>query len=190
MQGCISRDYLKSHECLQSQPTAGVKLTQGAQGESGQHDATSKACCTFQAKLKSGNGTSLVAHEPSPCTPTLCRLWMGWDQQLLCVDPWAAGGPECLGLQERDTRAQGHLCKNNASPLPVLPTAAPSMPAYELETPLNQTDNTVTVMLKPAQSRGAPVRYVGQGGQWLPKRRAQERVSPGVATGLLQTLPH
>uniref|UniRef100_A0A3Q2HY11 protein-tyrosine-phosphatase n=1 Tax=Equus caballus TaxID=9796 RepID=A0A3Q2HY11_HORSE len=35
--------------------------------------------------------------------------------------------------------------------------SAPSMPAYELETPLNQTDNTVTVMLKPAHSRGAPV---------------------------------
>ncbi|XP_053570905.1 receptor-type tyrosine-protein phosphatase mu isoform X2 [Bombina bombina] len=35
--------------------------------------------------------------------------------------------------------------------------SAPSMPAYELETPLNQTDSTVTVMLKPAQSRGAPV---------------------------------
>ncbi|XP_055415571.1 receptor-type tyrosine-protein phosphatase mu isoform X1 [Bubalus kerabau] len=34
---------------------------------------------------------------------------------------------------------------------------APSMPAYELETPLNQTDNTVTVLLKPAHSRGAPV---------------------------------
>ncbi|KAG8521096.1 Receptor-type tyrosine-protein phosphatase mu, partial [Galemys pyrenaicus] len=37
--------------------------------------------------------------------------------------------------------------------------SAPSMPAYELETPLNQTDNTVTVILKPAHSRGAPVRY-------------------------------
>ncbi|XP_053324180.1 receptor-type tyrosine-protein phosphatase mu isoform X3 [Spea bombifrons] len=35
--------------------------------------------------------------------------------------------------------------------------SAPSMPSYELETPLNQTDSTVTVMLKPAQSRGAPV---------------------------------
>uniref|UniRef100_A0A8C5Q4D1 protein-tyrosine-phosphatase n=1 Tax=Leptobrachium leishanense TaxID=445787 RepID=A0A8C5Q4D1_9ANUR len=35
--------------------------------------------------------------------------------------------------------------------------SAPSMPAYELETPLNQTDSTVTVMLRPAQSRGAPV---------------------------------
>lgn len=35
------------------------------------------------------------------------------------------------------------------------------MPPYELETPLNQTDSTVTVMLKPAQSRGAPVRYGG-----------------------------
>uniref|UniRef100_A0A673VBQ6 protein-tyrosine-phosphatase n=1 Tax=Suricata suricatta TaxID=37032 RepID=A0A673VBQ6_SURSU len=35
--------------------------------------------------------------------------------------------------------------------------SAPSMPAYELEAPLNQTDNTVTVMLKPAHSRGAPV---------------------------------
>ncbi|XP_038602132.1 receptor-type tyrosine-protein phosphatase mu isoform X10 [Tachyglossus aculeatus] len=35
--------------------------------------------------------------------------------------------------------------------------SAPSMPAYDLETPLNQTDNTVTVLLKPAQSRGAPV---------------------------------
>ncbi|XP_063779573.1 receptor-type tyrosine-protein phosphatase mu isoform X11 [Pseudophryne corroboree] len=35
--------------------------------------------------------------------------------------------------------------------------SAPSMPTYELETPLNQTDSTLTVLLKPAQSRGAPV---------------------------------
>ncbi|XP_043922454.1 receptor-type tyrosine-protein phosphatase mu isoform X3 [Protopterus annectens] len=35
--------------------------------------------------------------------------------------------------------------------------SAPSMPAYDLDTPLNQTDTTVTIMLKPAQSRGAPV---------------------------------
>ncbi|XP_076838287.1 LOW QUALITY PROTEIN: receptor-type tyrosine-protein phosphatase mu-like [Brachyhypopomus gauderio] len=35
--------------------------------------------------------------------------------------------------------------------------SAPSMPAYDLETSLNQTDTTVTVLLKPAQSRGAPV---------------------------------
>lgn len=34
------------------------------------------------------------------------------------------------------------------------------MPGYEQETPLNQTDSTVTVLLKPAQSRGAPVRCV------------------------------
>ncbi|KAK6302174.1 hypothetical protein J4Q44_G00265290 [Coregonus suidteri] len=36
--------------------------------------------------------------------------------------------------------------------------SAPSMPAYDQETSLNQTDSTVTVLLKPAQSRGAPVR--------------------------------
>uniref|UniRef100_A0A6Q2YWL4 protein-tyrosine-phosphatase n=1 Tax=Esox lucius TaxID=8010 RepID=A0A6Q2YWL4_ESOLU len=35
--------------------------------------------------------------------------------------------------------------------------SAPLMPGYEQETPLNQTDSTVTVLLKPAQSRGAPV---------------------------------
>uniref|UniRef100_A0A3P8WK15 Receptor-type tyrosine-protein phosphatase kappa n=1 Tax=Cynoglossus semilaevis TaxID=244447 RepID=A0A3P8WK15_CYNSE len=35
--------------------------------------------------------------------------------------------------------------------------SAPSMPAYDQETSLNQTDTTVTVLLKPAQSRGAPV---------------------------------
>ncbi|XP_034038391.1 receptor-type tyrosine-protein phosphatase mu-like isoform X3 [Thalassophryne amazonica] len=35
--------------------------------------------------------------------------------------------------------------------------SAPSMPAYDHETSLNQTDTTVTVLLKPAQSRGAPV---------------------------------
>ncbi|XP_075777075.1 receptor-type tyrosine-protein phosphatase mu isoform X8 [Pelodiscus sinensis] len=35
--------------------------------------------------------------------------------------------------------------------------SAPSMPPYELETPLNQTESTVTILLKPAQSRGAPV---------------------------------
>lgn len=40
------------------------------------------------------------------------------------------------------------------------------MPPYELETPLNQTDSTVTVLLKPAQSRGAPVRYRVAGGGW------------------------
>lgn len=32
------------------------------------------------------------------------------------------------------------------------------MPAYDQETPLNQTESTVSVLLKPAQSRGAPVR--------------------------------
>ncbi|KAL1006411.1 hypothetical protein UPYG_G00072040 [Umbra pygmaea] len=35
--------------------------------------------------------------------------------------------------------------------------SAPLMPGYEQEAPLNQTDSTVTVLLKPAQSRGAPV---------------------------------
>uniref|UniRef100_A0AAV2JSN9 Receptor-type tyrosine-protein phosphatase U-like Fn3 domain-containing protein n=1 Tax=Knipowitschia caucasica TaxID=637954 RepID=A0AAV2JSN9_KNICA len=33
------------------------------------------------------------------------------------------------------------------------------MPAYDQETSLNQTDTTVTVLLKPAQSRGAPVSH-------------------------------
>ncbi|KAJ8260372.1 hypothetical protein GJAV_G00181360 [Gymnothorax javanicus] len=37
--------------------------------------------------------------------------------------------------------------------------AAPSMPEYESELPLNETDTTITVLLKPARSRGAPVRY-------------------------------
>uniref|UniRef100_A0A4W5QT98 protein-tyrosine-phosphatase n=1 Tax=Hucho hucho TaxID=62062 RepID=A0A4W5QT98_9TELE len=35
--------------------------------------------------------------------------------------------------------------------------SAPLMPGYDQETPVNQTDSTVTVLLKPAQSRGAPV---------------------------------
>ncbi|XP_015220608.1 receptor-type tyrosine-protein phosphatase T isoform X7 [Lepisosteus oculatus] len=35
--------------------------------------------------------------------------------------------------------------------------AAPSMPEYETDVPLNETDTTITVLLKPAQSRGAPV---------------------------------
>ncbi|KAI7798418.1 putative receptor-type tyrosine-protein phosphatase mu-like, partial [Triplophysa rosa] len=35
--------------------------------------------------------------------------------------------------------------------------SAPSMPVYDQETPLNQSDSSVTVVLKPAQSRGAPV---------------------------------
>ncbi|XP_056100518.1 receptor-type tyrosine-protein phosphatase mu-like isoform X6 [Rhinichthys klamathensis goyatoka] len=33
----------------------------------------------------------------------------------------------------------------------------PRMPGYEQESPLNQSDSTVTVLLKPARSRGAPV---------------------------------
>lgn len=52
---------------------------------------------------------------------------------------------------------------------------APSMPAYELETPLNQTDNTVTVMLKPAHSRGAPVRY-GAGKGWAGPRERKSKI--------------
>ncbi|XP_036445638.1 protein tyrosine phosphatase receptor type Ma isoform X9 [Colossoma macropomum] len=35
--------------------------------------------------------------------------------------------------------------------------SSPHMAGYDQETPLNQTDSTVTVLLKPAQSRGAPV---------------------------------
>lgn len=45
-------------------------------------------------------------------------------------------------------------------PLSVL-YPAPSMPEYDTDTPLNETDTTITVMLKPAQSRGAPVRWGG-----------------------------
>ncbi|TKS79533.1 Receptor-type tyrosine-protein phosphatase mu [Collichthys lucidus] len=37
--------------------------------------------------------------------------------------------------------------------------SAPSMPAYDQETSLNQTDSTVTVLLKPAQSRGRKGQY-------------------------------
>ncbi|XP_077582096.1 receptor-type tyrosine-protein phosphatase T isoform X5 [Stigmatopora nigra] len=35
--------------------------------------------------------------------------------------------------------------------------AAPSMPEYDSETPLNETESTITVLLKPAKSRGAPI---------------------------------
>lgn len=32
------------------------------------------------------------------------------------------------------------------------------MPEYESESPLNETETTITILLKPAQSRGAPIR--------------------------------
>ncbi|XP_014915020.1 receptor-type tyrosine-protein phosphatase T-like isoform X3 [Poecilia latipinna] len=35
--------------------------------------------------------------------------------------------------------------------------AAPMMPEYESETALNETETTITILLKPAQSRGAPI---------------------------------
>ncbi|XP_029468207.1 receptor-type tyrosine-protein phosphatase T isoform X6 [Rhinatrema bivittatum] len=35
--------------------------------------------------------------------------------------------------------------------------SAPSMPEYDADAPLNETETTITVILKPAQSRGAPV---------------------------------
>ncbi|XP_051788475.1 receptor-type tyrosine-protein phosphatase T isoform X8 [Erpetoichthys calabaricus] len=35
--------------------------------------------------------------------------------------------------------------------------SAPMMPEYDTDTPLNETDTTITILLKPAQSRGAPV---------------------------------
>lgn len=36
--------------------------------------------------------------------------------------------------------------------------SAPMMPDYESEAPLNETETTITILLKPAQSRGAPIR--------------------------------
>uniref|UniRef100_A0A4W5JUU7 protein-tyrosine-phosphatase n=1 Tax=Hucho hucho TaxID=62062 RepID=A0A4W5JUU7_9TELE len=45
----------------------------------------------------------------------------------------------------------------SCAPPPLPSPTAPLMPGYDQETPLNQTDSTVTVLLKPAQSRGAPV---------------------------------
>lgn len=38
--------------------------------------------------------------------------------------------------------------------------SAPMMPEYESEAPLNETETTITILLKPAQSRGAPIRYI------------------------------
>uniref|UniRef100_A0A3Q2YX20 Receptor-type tyrosine-protein phosphatase kappa n=1 Tax=Hippocampus comes TaxID=109280 RepID=A0A3Q2YX20_HIPCM len=35
--------------------------------------------------------------------------------------------------------------------------AAPTMPEYDSEAPLNETESTITVLLKPAKSRGAPI---------------------------------
>ncbi|XP_048405788.1 receptor-type tyrosine-protein phosphatase T isoform X3 [Stegostoma tigrinum] len=35
--------------------------------------------------------------------------------------------------------------------------SAPSMPLYDTDAPLNESDTTITVLLKPAQSRGAPI---------------------------------
>ncbi|CAB1446323.1 unnamed protein product [Pleuronectes platessa] len=34
---------------------------------------------------------------------------------------------------------------------------SPMMPEYESEAPLNETETTITILLKPAQSRGAPI---------------------------------
>uniref|UniRef100_A0A3Q0RYR6 protein-tyrosine-phosphatase n=1 Tax=Amphilophus citrinellus TaxID=61819 RepID=A0A3Q0RYR6_AMPCI len=52
--------------------------------------------------------------------------------------------------------------------------SAPLMPAYDQESPLNQTDSTVTVLLKPAQSRGAPVsKYQVVVEEELPRRQSR-----------------
>ncbi|CAB1341118.1 unnamed protein product, partial [Coregonus sp. 'balchen'] len=40
---------------------------------------------------------------------------------------------------------------------PIITQFTTKISGYDQETPLNQTDSTVTVLLKPAQSRGAPV---------------------------------
>uniref|UniRef100_A0A673Z9V9 protein-tyrosine-phosphatase n=1 Tax=Salmo trutta TaxID=8032 RepID=A0A673Z9V9_SALTR len=55
--------------------------------------------------------------------------------------------------------------------------SAPSMPAYDQETSLNQTDSTVTVLLKPAQSRGAPV----SGYQVVVEEERPQRARRGAA---------
>lgn len=52
-------------------------------------------------------------------------------------------------------------CSGEVAPVsnpPCYLPPAPLMPPYDQEPPLNQTDSSVTVLLKPAQSRGAPVR--------------------------------
>lgn len=41
----------------------------------------------------------------------------------------------------------------------LLLSSAPMMPEYESEAPLNETETTITILLKPAQSRGAPIRW-------------------------------
>lgn len=53
---------------------------------------------------------------------------------------------------------QNWTLRHSKTPFCSVFSSAPSMPAYDQETSLNQTDSTVTVLLKPAQSRGAPVR--------------------------------
>lgn len=63
--------------------------------------------------------------------------------------------PDCL--EGGDERGLGPLLSSLLSVL----CPAPSMPEYDTDTPLNETDTTITVMLKPAQSRGAPVRWGG-----------------------------
>uniref|UniRef100_A0A8C4YUW2 protein-tyrosine-phosphatase n=1 Tax=Gadus morhua TaxID=8049 RepID=A0A8C4YUW2_GADMO len=59
--------------------------------------------------------------------------------------------------------------------------AAPLMPEYESEAPLNETDTTITLLLKPAQSRGAPVSSY----QLVVKeeRKSKSRRATGDGTG-------
>ncbi|KAI4789486.1 hypothetical protein KUCAC02_035210, partial [Chaenocephalus aceratus] len=62
--------------------------------------------------------------------------------------------------------------------------SAPLMPAYDQESPLNQTDSTVTVLLKPAQSRGAPVSFLSGrklNTRWWWRRSAPRRQRRGTA---------
>lgn len=51
------------------------------------------------------------------------------------------------------------ICMNNFMIFFSLSPSAPMMPEYESEAPLNETETTITILLKPARSRGAPIRW-------------------------------
>lgn len=67
-------------------------------------------------------------------------------------EPGAPTGLRRLTGPSTPAVIRGFDRRSSASP------PAPMMPEYESETPLNETETSITILLKPAQSRGAPIR--------------------------------
>uniref|UniRef100_A0AAY4CYE0 Receptor-type tyrosine-protein phosphatase kappa n=1 Tax=Denticeps clupeoides TaxID=299321 RepID=A0AAY4CYE0_9TELE len=104
-----------------------------------QYEISYKAVSSFDPELDLSNQSGKVLKHGNETSHVFLGLY--------------PGSTYSFTLRASTIKGYGHPAITQAT----TKISAPSMPTYDQETSLNQTDSTVTVLLKPAQSRGAPV---------------------------------